>query len=366
MGRLLHNSYDKTWGTINWHDPKQDHLNLVKSLYAQGAPINATDSNNSSVLLRAIETHTPKWEEIALFLIENGANINFADSEGETALIKACRRKDGLNVVKALVKRGAKISHRSKAINPSRRRSIPSTFALKSAAACGNADIVDFLIASGADARQKDSDGYESILYLGKDSPNNFEITKSLVHAGANVNCQDWAGDTPLMHAAGRNDLNSFEFLLDSNADIHKVSKSFSYDYNQNLDFIDVQAETALSVAISWGHEKIVESALNHGAKVDAIAKKTFTELYNRPNVSESIKKNISNLLFNSVKQDRLSKVEERKDALNEKTSASSSEKQAEQIFKAVDRKTRSLKTSEDVKAAFEKWKQEHQANQGQ
>ena len=286
MGRLFHRNYDKTWGTISLNK-EQNHLEEVKSLLSNGAKIDATDSNGASILLNIIESHPKGWKETALFLIENGADVNLRDRNGEDALIKACRHKDGLDVVKAIKGKGASINHKSKDTSRSNRPPRPSTFALKEAVRCGNADVVDFLVDNGAKVKQKDSIGCEAIAYL-ECSDENAKILKKLVENGADVNAENWFGVTRLMEAASKGSFSSFKYLVNSKADINKVSRAFSYDYNGNLEFVNVPERTALSVAIDFGQLEIAEYAIKNGAEVDTNTIDRLKDLSRRKNIANN------------------------------------------------------------------------------
>lgn len=272
MGRLFHKAYDETWGKINWSEQK-DCLATVKSLFAQGAKVNATDADNVSVLQDVIRSRRPGWQEAALFLIENGAKVNNVDRNGYSPLIDACYNKDSLKVVEALVNKGAKVNHKSNDRTRANRTPNPSKFALKGAVATGDKEVVDFLIGAGANVNLRDSSGNQAISYLPFARKNGAKdvvgMIDSLVKAGADVNAHNWMGDTPLMDAAADGDLASFEKLFKEHADINAVAPRCQWDTNGNFEYTDIPQRTSLSIAIWKNQPKIIKFCLDHEAKVD-------------------------------------------------------------------------------------------------
>lgn len=86
-----------------------------------------------------------------------------------------------------------------------------------------------------------------------------------LIDAGFNVNVQNEAGVTPLMHAAGLRDTESVTILLRAGADTNVVSK---------------YGRTALSAATENGRTETLRLLLAEGARPDAGRDKGATELF--------------------------------------------------------------------------------------
>lgn len=93
---------------------------IVEELIKEGADVNYVNKNKDTPLILAIEKARPlsefcrqaqeqsksRWEEreeIIQILLEAGANINYVDKYGETALMKAIKKQD-LNTVQDLLK----------------------------------------------------------------------------------------------------------------------------------------------------------------------------------------------------------------------------------------------------------------------
>lgn len=78
-------------------------INVIKYLVEKGANINATDSNNVSVLMTKADNY-----EALQYLLENGIrDINVKDSEGETVLFYAYRYNADQKIIDLLLKYGA-------------------------------------------------------------------------------------------------------------------------------------------------------------------------------------------------------------------------------------------------------------------
>lgn len=83
----------------------------------------------------------------------------------------------------------------------------------------------------------------------------NFELTQFLLDHGADPNCPDAAGNTPLHFAAARRDLPTIELLLKHGADPHVVNEkgespsdwaAFNYNKASNLVKIQIDGEFSL------------------------------------------------------------------------------------------------------------------------
>ena len=107
-----------------------DNLNEVKNLIRKGANVNARDRWGIPFLLRAL----PRHQEIAKYLITNGADVNTKTSDDNTVLMRAAHY--GLfDLVKFLVQNGADIN----IVNDN------NDTALSIAQGRGHNNIVDFL-----------------------------------------------------------------------------------------------------------------------------------------------------------------------------------------------------------------------------
>jgi len=80
-------------------------IQVIKTLIAGGADINAKTKENVTPLLLSIDMACPK-PEITMALIQAGADVNVAESGGDTAIVIAATETSS-DVVRELLKRGA-------------------------------------------------------------------------------------------------------------------------------------------------------------------------------------------------------------------------------------------------------------------
>jgi ankyrin repeat protein len=128
--------------------------------------------------------------ELALELIEQGADVNLAQGDGTTPLHWAAYQLD-LGVVERLIARGARAN------TANRYGASP----LGEAAKAANPAIVERLLAAGADVDSANADG-ETVLMLAARTGAT-EVASALIAAGADVNAREaWRDQTALMWAA--------------------------------------------------------------------------------------------------------------------------------------------------------------------
>ncbi|KAL7910598.1 ankyrin repeat-containing domain protein [Trichoderma velutinum] len=186
-------------------------MEMVQLLLDAGADIN--DANGWALQTAAAEGHY----EIVQELINRGAEVNActqnANFAAGTALQGACESSKS-DIVSLLLEKGA---------NPNLGLGTDSPPIL---AACqrGEAHILEMLVNAKADVDV--FGGYDSstplinaAAYLPKES------LQVLLNAGANINLPDNDGDTALIVAAARGDVEAVTFLLDNGADIMHSSK---------------------------------------------------------------------------------------------------------------------------------------------
>jgi len=86
------------------------------------------------------------------------------------------------------------------------------------AASMGNVEVLEFLLASGVDKNERDSDGNSALMWVVA-SDGAEEMLDSLVDHGADINLQNFNGETALFVACSRGLANKAEYLLDNGAD---------------------------------------------------------------------------------------------------------------------------------------------------
>ena len=182
------------------------------------------------MLLAAGKGDNAKVEE----LLGKGANVNFQETDGRTALIEAVYNNHA-DTVKLLLDKGA---------DPNKRKGDGATalsFARK------YPPITEMLKKAGA---QADANPEWDIALLAAASKGDLANCKALVEKGANANYVNESGSTPLIEATYGGHAEVVKYLLDKGADPNKRKKD---------------GMTALSFA---GKYPVVAEALrNAGAK---------------------------------------------------------------------------------------------------
>jgi ankyrin repeat protein len=238
------------------------NIQIVKLLlgYMNNNDLNFKYKKNGNTILMytidSIPTHrSPKDVDrlkIIKLLIDNGADVNIKDDNGNTSLIDACQHIYNQNpeLIKLLIKNGADVNNRNK----------HGVTAIQSVAKSSGDDlnkknaieIVKLLIKNGADVNL--SGHYHSTRVSPLEEAvlaNNFEIAELLIKNGANVNSMGYYG-TPLMKAQS---VKMAKLLIENGADI-----------NIKKDSLPDRGKTAFEIHRSqmWPHGMIADFLKKH------------------------------------------------------------------------------------------------------
>lgn len=127
------------------------------------------------------------------------------------------------------------------------------TTALDHAVQNGNQEMVQFLIARGADVNASEKDGHTALMQLDDDATP--DLLWDLINAGAKINHQNSYGTTALMTVASQKNSEILEELLAAGAEVNAA---------------DEDGKTALMLAASEGLVLNVRLLVLAGAKIDA------------------------------------------------------------------------------------------------
>jgi ankyrin repeat protein len=147
-------------------------------------------------------------------LLAAKADVNEPEGDGTTALHWAGSNDDG-EAAELLIRAGASVDAvtRNGALTP-----------LMVAAANGSAAVIEKLLAAGAKAEVRSTDGATPLMLAA--ASGSVEAVRSLIEHGADVNAKDGArGQTPLMFAAASNRAEVIRELLQRRADVALVSQ---------------------------------------------------------------------------------------------------------------------------------------------
>jgi ankyrin repeat protein len=240
------------------------YANVVRSLIDRGANLNArcrgwADFGGQVLwtpLHAAIHNNHP---DIALLLLEGGADPEARSSKDQTALCMASSRGHA-NVVRSLIDRGADLNAKSRDW-PAYGLEVEWT-PLHVAIEKERRDIVLLLLESGADAEMLDSYD-ENALYMASHR-GCVDIVRLLISHGADPN-EECGGWTPL-HAA-------------SEHGIPEIARAL-LEHGANPNTADPWGRTALHMASIEGDITAVKLLLEHGVNVDVRDKEGCTPLH--------------------------------------------------------------------------------------
>ena len=228
----------------------QGHLSIVKILLAAGADPHATDSSNENALFRAtVFSHT----NVIQFLLRAGFTPNTMNEEGDTPLLIAVRSKD-LDITRLFLNAGADanlcsggdtpLMEASQAHNPAgislllqagakvNARGRNGSTALHRAAYYGCSECITALLGAKPDLDARDDLGLTPLMYAveggfnssgpddAADYPAYYDVVRTLVEAGADLNAQA-GGHSVLWFATGNTNPNNertIRFLLKAGA----------------------------------------------------------------------------------------------------------------------------------------------------
>lgn len=260
----------------------QGKLDGVKSMLVEGAPVNGFPGDSTSTaLMNAAQAgfgsylytadtnffrgydrreYTPpvaaeKYVEIALLLLDSGANVNASERFGRTALMAAAS-SGAPEMVQLLLDRGAEVEAKD----------VYGATALMIAARRNSVEIVRLLLKSGAQVNAANGLGYTSLMAA---SLGYLPVVELLLSEGADVNATTKEGATTLMLAA---DAERYDFSGPSNVSVIK-------NYDEKIKIIDLllskgakinartqSGSTALLRAIHSGAVSAVQLLLDKGA----------------------------------------------------------------------------------------------------
>ena len=246
-----------------WVSASTGRLNDVKQLVRAGADIETRDSgrgSNHTPLLQALVRHN---QDVAEYLIEQGADLSVTDAAGNNVLYAAAlsgfddlvlrllakgldvniRTKEGKTPLRGAIER----NHAKAAMHLLRSKADPEIqdiygyAPLMFAVMTSRPELVNLLLEAGANPNTRGDDGKTALLSAVQKGT--IEIVRILLAAGADANARSNAGTSPLLLAARFGNVDIVAALLAAGADTAAR---------------DNDGETAASIATQRGHMKLL------------------------------------------------------------------------------------------------------------
>ena len=280
---------------------------FIRELIDYGVDVNVKNEKQESPLLHAFRIRFKfEIDEIIHLLVENGANVNDRNADGETSLHCNTLYWDSRKLVNLLLENGGNVNIKNN----------DNQTPLHCAIAHGaHVNDIESLLENNADVNAQDKDDETPLHYVFKLSDcftfnpyhcrfckksESFDIVNLLIKYGANVNVKNLSQETALLCAL-RNETSStiVKYLIskDSNLNARNADNEtvlhLICDYPDNLELgkiflergIDVNARDSenvtplLKALYSGASFDFIKLLLNYGADVTVIAEDTLNSV---------------------------------------------------------------------------------------
>jgi ankyrin repeat protein len=275
------------------HAVEYQQTKLIRELLKKGADVNGVDRLNRTPMFHVLSSYAVDPYPIAQLLFAHGARMDIKGrdgyTDGFTVLHRlSCSRALTPELIELFLKHGADPNaqmengdsplHRASKINCLKLAkplveagANPNTKGFKGRTPLhqavqrerGHLELVDYLLAKGADPKQADSFGVTSLHWNAQFG--NSLVTSSLLTHGARVDARDRLERTPLHWCAESGDYDVCWILVREGADVIAKNK---------------YGETPLHLASSKGFDELVELFLSKGADVSAKNNRLQTPLH--------------------------------------------------------------------------------------
>ncbi len=220
------------------------NLALIETFIKMGATVSGECKN------AALREATNKGQKEAIqFFLENGADVNGEDSDGNSALMLAYKN-DAPEILRLLL---AERRNRS---------SEPNSAVLEMAVNNGDMEVAKLLLDHGASADVKSTSG-EPLLMVACNRGHE-KMVRFFLERGADVNAKDRNGTTPLIVASAMKSTDIVKLLLEKGADVNARG---------------ADSKTPLMAAALAGRKEAAKLLLEKGADANVVDKNGITPL---------------------------------------------------------------------------------------
>lgn len=209
---------------------RENHYDLAIFLVENGANPNAKDSYTPAIVSAIGSYATDEKRRLIKLMVEKGADVNAKNAYGVTALMEAA--STDLELAQYLIDQGANLHAVDKDQNT-----------VLHYASRRDYELVELFVEQGLDINAQNSKGETPLIEAS--NVGRKESVSYLLKKGANVNAVDQHGTSALHHAISSNSLEKTFFLLTHGANINQYS---SYD---GSGFYRSRKGTPLSLAFS-------------------------------------------------------------------------------------------------------------------
>jgi serine/threonine-protein phosphatase 6 regulatory ankyrin repeat subunit B len=193
----------------------RNNLEEVKKQLGAGADINTRSRSGATALMMSVE-YSYGRQDVTSFLLDQGADTNLVDANGDSALMKAAHSNNG-EAAAALIKRKATTDLRNKEGNT----------ALHIAAAGLHTTIVEAILSQKSDVNAPDGNG-RTPLMLAADNEGAVpdDVMELLLNNGAKIDAQDPQGNSALMISVRQGSMSGVEFLVSHRANVNLQNRA--------------------------------------------------------------------------------------------------------------------------------------------
>lgn len=244
--------------------------------------LNKGDEEGKTPLHHAIEMEK---NDIAKYLIEQGADINQADDEKESPLHYAAS-SGNLEVANLLLEKGTTTLNDVSSVKHD--GFVGGWTPLHIASLNGHPEVVRLLLDRGADIEARDAVERTPLIITAQS--HNLEVAEVLIDRGADINAQAIRGYTTLLWAAENDFEDLVNYLITREADIQEealqlafqtavvngLNRLYEYVQEKGLDLAEVKERDPgiITAVCKGGSIEVVESLLQHGFDLE------FTDSY--------------------------------------------------------------------------------------